>query len=43
MGGLGFICIVITLPVCRTSVEINVKHPMLNDRELGEVVDGAKV
>ena len=43
VGGFGFICINITLPVCRTAVDINVKHPMLRDRELAEVVDGAKV
>ena len=43
MGGFGYICVEVVLPVCNTTVKISVKHPMGGDRELGEVVDGAEV
>ena len=43
VGGYGFVCIEAVLPVCRTQFDISVKHPMLDDRELAEVVDGTQV
>ena len=43
VGGFGFICVDVSLPVCKTQIDISVKHPMLDDRELAEVFDGAQV
>eukprot|EP00116_Pleurobrachia_bachei_P000960 sb/3461222/ len=43
VGGFGYICVEISVPVCRTSVLITTRHPMMGDRELGEVEDPAEV